>query len=303
MTSLEQARLLIRCDAQVGEGPIYDSNSRTLYWVDIPAGRLWRWHEPTGDVRHRDIGSPLGCVALIEGGGLLLAAGATLLALADWSSPLSLWRSLPSPTTERFNDGKCDSRGRFFVGTVTNSKAESGALYRVDHDGIHRLVTGVQMSNGLDWSPDDIWFYHVDTLSRTVVRYRWDADAGVPHDPEPFLTLPSGEGLPDGLSVDAKGHLWLAVWGSSQVRRYDPRGRLVEAIRVPTPHVSSCRFAGPLSNRLYVTTAADDASPRTRGHGYGGSVYVVDSATFGQSHRGFAREAISPSLLSTAEPG
>jgi sugar lactone lactonase YvrE len=147
----------------------------------------------------------------------------------------------------QFNDGKCDARGRFLAGAVAARSAGEcpGALYRLDASGsVARLIDGLGMSNGRDWSPDDRLFYHVDSVTRVDSRYRWDADDGVPHSPEPLITLTGSEGLPDGLTVDVDGFLWLAVWGGSQVRRYDPLGRLVDSILRPTPNVASCTFGG-----------------------------------------------------------
>lgn len=298
MVNTIQPRLLVHCRAEVGEGPVYDPASDTLYWVDIPAGQLWRWDRTSRDVGYREIGEPLGSVALIDGGGFLLAARRGVLVLAGWHDLPVLWQPVEPGRATQFNDGRCDADGRFVAGTAAHDPRFTGALYRVDPDGsTAALVDGIGMSNGLDWSPDGHWFYHVDTIAQTVNRYRWDAAAGVPSDPEPFIVVPPGDGLPDGLTVDSEGCLWLAVWGAGEVRRYTPGGGLLGAVTVPTPNVSSCAFGGPHGNELYITTAAQAAPQYGREGRLAGDVFVVTTPIRGQRRTPFPRHGIPAELL------
>ncbi|MFC0530315.1 SMP-30/gluconolactonase/LRE family protein [Phytohabitans kaempferiae] len=304
--------MLVDCRAEVGEGPLYDAARHLLYWVDIPRGRLWRSDLATGEVTSRDIGEPLGSVALVEGGALLLATRSGIRVLPRWpdgtTGEPALWRAVEPDLPTQFNDGKCDAQGRFVAGTAASSpdRPHQGTLYRVDQDGaVVPLFGGIGMSNGLDWSPDDRYFYHVDTLAGLVTRHRWDPEVGVPSHPEPFVQVPRSEGLPDGLSVDAEGFLWLALWGGGQVRRYDPAGRLDRVVGLPTPNVTSCVFGGPDLTDLYVTTAAhgQDASDRLAG-----AVFVADVGVPGQPRPAFLNGAVSrvtalsTGLLTVDEP-
>ncbi|SDU63521.1 SMP-30/gluconolactonase/LRE family protein [Jiangella alkaliphila] len=297
------AQHAIRCQAEVGEGPLYDAHAETLYWVDIPAGHLWRWSRAERSMVYQAIGEPLGSVALIEGGGLLLATRRGILVQPTWSDLPRLWSAVETDLATQFNDGKCDSRGRFVAGTAAVDPRFTGSLYRVDHDGsTHRLFGDIGMSNGLDWSPDDAYFYHVDTLSQTVRRYEWDADEGVPHHPVPFIEIPPGDGLPDGLCVDSEGCLWLAVWGGGEVRRYAPDGRPLGAISVPTPNVTSCTFGGPRGTTLFITTAAL-AAPGHGGAGrFAGDVFVATTPVTGQRRPPFPRAGIPAELLEPRAP-
>lgn len=298
MVNTIQPRLLVHCRSDVGEGPVYDTATDTLYWVDIPAGHLWRWDRTSRDVAYRQIGEPLGSMALIEGGGYLLASRRGLLVLPGWNDLPVLWQQVEPERATQFNDGKCDPGGRFVAGTAAHDPRFTGTLYRVDADGsTAALVDGIGMSNGLDWSPDGRWFYHADTIAQTVNRYRWDAAAGVPSDPEPFIEIPAGDGLPDGLTVDTEGCLWLAVWGAGEVRRYAPDGRPLGAISVPTPNVSSCAFGGPHGNELYITTAAQAAPSYGRQGRLAGDVFVVTTPVQGQPHRSFPRHGIPQRLF------
>lgn len=295
-----QATPLAQCHAEVGEGPIYDPVSEALYWVDIPAGHLWRWDRTEHSVGYLSVGEPLGSVALIEGGGFLLAARRGVLVLPNWTDLPRLWQPVEEDLATQFNDGKCDPNGRFVAGTAAVDPRFTGALYRVDHDGsTHQLLDGIGMSNGLDWSPDGAHFYHVDTLTQTVCRYDWDTIAGEPRNPVPFIVVPSGDGLPDGLCVDSEGCLWLAVWGAGEVRRYAPDGQLLGTVSVPTPNVTSCTFGGSRGNRLFITTAAQAAPSGGRAAALAGDVFVIDTPVRGQRRQLFPRSGIPPALLET----
>ncbi len=289
---------LVHCHAEVGEGPIYDPASESLFWVDIPAGHLWRWNRTDRSMSYRAVGEPLGSVALIDGGGFLLASRRGVLVLPSWTDLPRLWRPVEEDQATQFNDGKCDPAGRFVAGTAAVDPRFTGALYRVDHDGTtHQLFDGIGMSNGLDWSPDAGFFYHVDTLSQTVNRYAWDAETGTPSDQVAFIEIPSSAGLPDGLTVDSEGCLWLAVWGAGEVRRYAPDGRPLGAITVPTPNVTSCTFGGPNGNKLFITTAAQAAPGRGRAAHLAGDVFVITTPVRGQRRTPFPPHGIPPELL------
>lgn len=284
--------VLVRCRCEVGESPVYDETTQTLYWVDIPRGLLWRHSLSTGDTDSCEVGEPVGSMCLTADGGLLIAARRGFLRLEQWCAKPILWRPVEPDLPTQFNDGKCDARGRFLAGTVAPQGECPGALYRLDDSGgISRLIDGLGMSNGLDWSPDDRFFYHVDSAPRTVTRYAWDADDGVPHSPEPLIALSQAEGLPDGLTVDLDGFLWLAVWSGSQVRRYDPLGRLVDTIPLPTPNVASCTFGGPELSDLFVTTAAMDVAPDNAGWANAGDTFVIPAAGHGQARHAFPAPA------------
>jgi sugar lactone lactonase YvrE len=260
---------------EVGECPVFDPAGDTLYAVDIPNGRLWRWDLGTGAGDSLDVGEPLGSVALVEGGGLLLATRTGVLVLDDWNGRPRLLCKLEPDLPTQCNDGKCDRRGRFVVGTATTDQSCLGALYVVDHDGSsRRLVDGVGMSNGLDWSPDGRWLYFVDSVAGTVTRFRWDADDATVGDAEVVLSISPADGLPDGLAIDDDGCLWIAVWGAGEVRRYDDAGRRIDTITLPTPYVTSCAFRSG-GSELFVTSAVGGLVDGAPGCGDAGSVFAV----------------------------
>jgi len=287
------AELVTRCPAEVGESPVYDPVSRTLYWVDIPNGRLWRQHESEPPAS-RPVGRTLGCAALVEGGGFLLATDTGIELLGSWGGVPRNWLDIERDQPTEFNDGKCDRRGRFIGGTAPVTAPGTGTLYRIGSDAsVTALFGQLGMSNGLDWTPDDRYFCHVDSTAGTVVRYRWDTDAGLPGDRSLFARVEPAAGLPDGLSIDAEGCLWLAIWGSGTVRRFAPDGKVIGEVRVPVPNVTSCTFGGDQLRTLYITTAAGGGP----GADLGGGVFAVPTDTEGQRLRRFARPELMPGPL------
>lgn len=299
MISIRGVHQLVSCHATVGEGPVFDPTTQTLYWVDIPAGRLWRHQEPTATTESRDLGFPVGSIVLIDHGGFLLAGKGGVFVLPKWSAQPRLWRPFDNDGPIMFNDGKCDSAGRFVVGTTSARGTLGGVLYLIDHGATARvLLTGLGMSNGLGWSPDGRHFYHVDSLAGVVLRYNWDGDTGAPQDPMPFVEIPRGHGLPDGLTVDDSGSVWLAIWGSGEVRRYDPYGRQTGTIRLPTPNVSSCTFGGRNGDLLYITTAADRTSDCRDRDTPAGNVFVANCGVAGSAPARFPRHVIPSDILS-----
>ncbi len=132
-----------------------------------------------------------------------------------------------------------------------------GSFFRLDTDGsVTELLTGLGISNGLGWSPDDTLMYYTDSLDYRVDVLDYDLASGQMGERRPFVSLGSGEVMPDGMAVDAEGGVWVAVWGGGVVQRYDSAGRLTSVARLPAANVTSCAFGGPGLDQLYITTAA-----------------------------------------------
>jgi sugar lactone lactonase YvrE len=234
-----------------------------LLWVDIHAGLVHSLDPGTGAVEADEVGQPVGAVALRERGGLVLAVRDGFAVLDPGASGTRLVAEVETdePRT-RMNDGKCDAAGRFWAGTMDEEeRAPLGSLYRLETDGtVRRMLSGLVISNGLGWSPDGLTMYHVDTPARRVDAYDFDLASGAIANRRTVFAFEPGAGDPDGLTVDAEGFLWVALWGGSAVRRYSPGGRLDAVVEIPARQVTSCTFGGPDLDELYVTTAR-------RGHG------------------------------------
>jgi len=256
--------------ATVGEGPVVDDRSGELVWVDIPAGELHRVLLDGGAQRTTGIGMSLGAVAVRERGGYVAAVRDGLGFIDD--DGLSLAQPvLPRPEC-RMNDAKCDRAGRFWAGTTTmDFQPGRGTVVCWDPNaGVRTALDRLTLPNGLGWSPDDATFYLADSMEHIVLSARFDRDSGTLGEPRRLFDV--DDGLPDGLCVDDEGHIWLAVWGAGEVRRYDPLGRAVAVVRLPVSQPSSCAF-GP-DGTLYITSAAEgrDAEPLA------GSVFALPTA-------------------------
>ncbi len=243
--------------SELGEGPCWDAVSQSLYWVDIPAGRVHRL-DACGEHSCWDVGLPVGAVVTRAGGGLVLAAGNGFYALdPDTGQVTELAPALGRPGT-RMNDGKCDRAGRFYAGTMAaDESAGQGSFYRLDIDRtVTELYSGLGISNGVGWSPDDRLMYYIDSYDYRVDVLDYDPQTGQMGERRPFARLGSGDVVPDGLAVDSDGGVWVAVWGAGVIQRYDAAGRLIGVVRLPASYVTSCAFGGPALDQLYVTTAA-----------------------------------------------
>lgn len=244
----------------MGEGPVWDDELRELIWVDILAGRVWRLDPATGAARALELGVPVGSVALREAGGLVLAVEYGFALLDDGAD--SIYSVAPVEEDHpgnRMNDGKCDSAGRFWAGSMAYSEEPAaGALYRLGPDGSAVVaLTGVTVSNGIDWSLDGSLMYYVDSGHQRIDVFDFDRGSGNISGRRPLVEIETDAGIPDGLCVDAAGFIWVALWDGGAVRRYSPDGELAAVVEVPARRVTSCAFGGPSLETLYITTARE----------------------------------------------
>ncbi len=250
-------------NAVLAEGPNWDAETQTLLWVDIETGKLCELNPRDGSNNVWELGAKVGCAINLQGSADILAGTQKGLARVSRASGKIEFLGHPEAhlPENRFNDGKCDSRGRLWVGTMSMAEAPGGgSLYRVTGGWkIDRMVEGVTISNGLAWSADDRVMYYIDSPTRRVDAFDFDAGAGTVSNRRTIIHLPEGMGYPDGMCIDVEGKLWVAIWGGSCVARWDPAtGKLVGKIAVPVRDVTSCCFGGPALDELYITTASRD---------------------------------------------
>lgn len=263
---MSEVELLLDAKATLGEGPSWDASRGILYWVDIPRGHIHEYRPEDGSDRILEVGQPVGAVVFTREGGLIAAMKNGLHRLDPVTGALELIGDPESGLPDnRFNDGKCDTAGRFWAGTMPCSGSEpTGSLYRLDPDGtIHRMLGGIGCSNGIAWNPDDTVMYHIDTSTRRVTAYDYDRETGGLANARTVISLPGEYGLPDGMTSDEEGKLWIAEWGGAAVRRWDPdTGRVLQTIEVPALQVTSCCFGGEHMDELFITSARDGLSER-----------------------------------------
>jgi sugar lactone lactonase YvrE len=244
--------------AELGESACWDPATGILYWVDSPAG-LVHCMDGSGEHRCWDIGRPVGVVVPRAGGGLAIGAGDGFVALDQATGTVTpLATAEPDKPGNQMNDGACDRAGRFYAGTMAADESPGqGALYRLDPDHtVTQLLTGVGISNGIGWSPDERLMYYVDSLAYRVDVLDYDPATGAISGRRPFASLGDGGAMPDGLAVDAEGGVWVAVWAGSMIQRYSADGRRTAVVELPAACVTSCAFGGPDLDQLYITTAA-----------------------------------------------
>jgi sugar lactone lactonase YvrE len=245
--------------AQVGEGPVWHAADSRLTWVDIMPGVI-RAFDPTrheGSVLLRT-GQPTGAALGREHGGLVAAArDGFLLFTADGALEGSVAVEADMPGN-RMNDAKIDPAGRLWAGTMAFDESPgAGSLYRLDPDlAVSRELTSLDLPNGLDWSPDGHVLYLVDSIPRRIDAFEFEPDAGTLGERRTLATFVAANDVPDGMTVDADGRLWISFWGAGRVRCLAPDGELLEEIELPVPLVTSCAFGGPSLGTLFITTAA-----------------------------------------------
>jgi sugar lactone lactonase YvrE/DNA-binding IclR family transcriptional regulator len=242
----------------LGEGPIWSTRDSALYWVDILTPSV-HCHRGPGLNTSTPLGSMVSVAVPKTSGGLLLATPSGLMGWPAPQEPLE-WFSHPDSerANNRYNDGKCDRRGRLWVGSMDmGATANRGSLFKVEADGqFTRMESGLTVANGLGWSPDNRLMYFTDSFRRTIYQYEFDLDAGTLSNRRPLIVLGPEEGSPDGLTVDQDGCLWVALWDAWSVVRFNPQGREVMRVRLPVPRPTSCCFGGSQLDTLYVTSAS-----------------------------------------------
>jgi D-xylonolactonase len=268
-----------------GEAPVWDPASKRLLWVDLGGSLVYELLPAAGPHRVLHRGLMVSGLALNAGGGLVFA-GATGLHLRHDSGDVRTLLAEHAGESLFFNDILPDPKGRLYAGTIywgANGMEKPGKLYLIEGAGHARVVDeGIEIANGLGFSPDDRTLYFADSARRVIFAYDVDPGTGNLSRRRVFARIPSEEGLPDGLTVDREGFVWCAQWYGSQVLRYDPEGRVERRIAMPVRQVSSVIFGGDDLSDLYVTTAADPWPSPLAPPGYdasapdqGGSLYRI----------------------------
>ncbi|SDO41191.1 Sugar lactone lactonase YvrE [Klenkia soli] len=255
-----------------GEGPTWDAARRELVWVDIDAGQVRRATvSPAGVVAEVGIHPGGGTVGFVvpssDGGWLLGADGGFTHLSADGAATVLLALEGEGPAAgTRMNDGAVDPAGRVLGGTMALDETPgAGSLYRVDLDGsVHVVLRDLTISNGIEWTADGRTVYLADSGAAEIRAHDYDIATGEFGGSRVFLDLSSDDGPPDGLTMDDEDHVWVALWGAGQVRRYSPAGELVAVVRVGAANTSSCAFAGPGLDHLVISTSTQGLDEAAR---------------------------------------
>jgi L-arabinonolactonase len=287
-----QIDCVLAVKALLGESPVWCQTDELLYWVDIKKPAVYRFNPATGSSETWHMPEEVGCLGLRQRGGAIVALRSGF-AYLDFCT--GVVRKLSSPLQGvahmRFNDGRCDRRGRFWAGTLHEERRlGTAALYRFDPDGkCNRMFGGVTVSNGIAWSPDNLTMYFADSWARTIFSFDFDLDTGTPYNRRVFAELPSGAGVPDGATVDAEGFLWSANFDGGRITRYAPDGSVNRVIWMPVQRPTSCVFGGADSGILYVTSASLNLTEQQVAETpLAGGIFAVDTGVKGLPEPRFA---------------
>ena len=261
---INKPEILVDQKAVTGEGPSWDAEHKVLYWVDIPRATIYVYNPATGQNQGIDLSkdfSSVGAVVACKSGGLLFTPERKIAYFdfeqLNYQILAEVEQDLPG---NRFNDGKCDPKGRFLTGTMQKNPdgSSNGSLYIMDKDArVRKLLDGLQISNGMGWSPDYSTFYLADSTSKDVWAFDYDMEQGSISNRRIAFTVLNENGNPDGMTTDTEGMVWLALWDGACIQRWDPRsGELLASYSFPAKRTSCPVFGGKKMNELYVTSAA-----------------------------------------------
>lgn len=253
--------LVLDAKAEIAEGPFWDQKEQKLYWVDILGKTINIYDPAAAENKIIRLEKMIGALIPTSEAGKLLAALEDGLYIIDAETAEQQFLVNPGSNTDqtRFNDGKCDPQGRFWVGTMDlEENRELGTLYCLDQElNLEEKLKNVKISNGLAWSLDNKTMYYIDSPTKEVLAFDYDIETAAISNRRVVISFADGEGVPDGMTIDAEGKLWIAHFGGAQVSRWDPEtGEKIGRVELPVSNVTSCAFGGKDLDELYITTAS-----------------------------------------------
>jgi sugar lactone lactonase YvrE len=263
MDVIDGVELALPAGADLGEGPTWDARAQRLIWVDITQGLVHRYDPETGRDETVDVGRPVGAAVPTASGRLAIAGSDGFSLVDEATGQVELVAEVePDVPETTMNDGKCDAAGRFWAGTKDDAGGRAlAALYRLDPDHTcTRVLTGVTISNGIGWSLDQRTMYYIDSPTHRIDAFDFEPETGSVSHRHRLVDVSKEWGLPDGMTVDEEGFLWVAFYDGSSVRRFAPDGRVISVVSFPVSKVTSCAFGGDDLSELYVTSATNGLS-------------------------------------------
>jgi sugar lactone lactonase YvrE len=292
---LGQPSPVVAARARLGECPVWDVDRQLLFWVDAYNHRVHEYNPIAKRDRFFEVGDIVSAIVPASHDRLLIALRDRLAFLDTQTGKIDVVHQMkfPHPNT-RFNDGKCDSQGRFWIGSISEAP-EQAELYRYDPDGsLHLMETGLTISNGLGWSPNESTFYLTDSTKRLIYAYDFEASGAIAN--RRILVDLSNEVVdgvvvePDGMTIDQQGNLWSALWNGWRIACFNPKGEEIQSIKLPVQRPTSVTFGGANLQDLYITTASVGLSQKEiqKGFNAGDLFCVAGESAIGKSSHSFA---------------
>jgi len=267
MQSPIQPEIVTHHACGLGEGPVWDAASNIILWLDIVKGEIHQFNISTKQHSTFETGEMVGCIAPRENGGFIAGLENGIAFIDTIKNTVHHIINPEEGLENRFNDGKCDAAGRFWVGTMSKSEEENkGSLYVMETDlSLKKKIENVTISNGIAWSLDSKQMYYIDTPTNYVFAFDFDIENGELTNQRVAVDITHEQGFADGMTIDEEGMLWIAFYGGWRVARYNPdTGKLLQQIELPVANVTCCTFGGKNLDDLYITTAAKGLSEEER---------------------------------------
>ena len=265
----KKADPIVQQGARLGEGSLWHPQTQRLFWVDIMGQTVFVFDPKSGENRGINVGRDVGTVVVRKSSGVMLGVKGGFACLDIETESLEEIAMVEADLPKnRFNDGKCDPAGRFWAGSMDYDFAkDAGSLYCMDRDlSVRKVLSDVSISNGLVWTEDQSTFYYIDSLAFQIAAFDYDVSTGEIDNRRGVVELPESVGFLDGMSIDANGNLWVAIYGAGQVRCWNPtNGELLDTVEAPGAKlITSCAFGGPNLDELYITSASDGLSEQEK---------------------------------------
>jgi len=275
---MNKPEVILKNIANLGEGPVWDSKNSILYFVDIDGCKFCSYNYKNSAYLEFTAPGRLGAISMCESTGKFICAVENNLYIFE--------NGVFAPFIEnifdtagyiRFNDGKCDKNGRFYIGTI-DFDGKNGELYKINKDKeVAVCEKNIACSNGIAFSRDEKYMYYIDTPSGFLWRYDHDKTTGNIENKIALIDYREEKGMADGMTIDKDGNLWVAFWGGFAVNRYDPiSGEKLGVVELPAPNITSCEFGGENMNILFITSHGGNDENMKKEYPLAGSLFAVE---------------------------
>ena len=282
---MSPVELALDSKASLGECPRWDEQNQLLYWVDINQGCLHRFNPRTQQNDTLQFEEEIGCFSLATDGGFVIAARSGFYRLSGWHTGRDfICDPEQGLLNNRFNDGRCDGKGRFIAGSLcTGSDTNRANIWSLNssNNTANRLVQTLTISNGIAFSPRGDKLYYSDSPAQTVYRADYDLATGNIGPSSVFYQFAADEGYPDGASVDSEGNYWVALYAGGAIAKINPKGQLVDKLSVPVLAPTMVTFGGPKLATLFITSTADRPKEELDQYPLSGGIFSIESDTRG----------------------